>query len=245
MTTVRWATSLTFCWLLVAGTVRADETYDQARALLEQDTLQSIEASLPLFDRAVQTDPKDYEVLWRAAKAHRQFADVSKEQEAKGWKERSAKHGKIAMQLGQRAIDVEPKRVEGHFWFGCAVGTYADGVSIITALREGLKDKTQNAFEKSYAIDKQYNEAGPVLALGRFWSALPWPLKDNKKALTYLFEFQKYYPNNAEGQLYLGEVLADEGGADNKAKARAVLEKAAAGREPYYRNRAKEILASL
>jgi tetratricopeptide (TPR) repeat protein len=231
--------------LILVATARAGEAYDKAKALLEQDTLQSLEASLPLFDQAVLEAPKDYEVLWRAAMAHREFANQSKEQELKGWKERSAKEGKLAMQLATRAIEADGKRVEGHFWYGCSVGTYADGVSILTALKEGLKDKTQQGFEKSYAIDKQYHEAGPVLALGRFWSALPWPLKDNKKALVYLDEFQKYYPDNAEGQLYLGECLADEGGDANKARARTYLEKAAQGKEPFYRNRAKALLASL
>lgn len=239
------ALSLVATALLLASSASAGEAYDKAKALLEQYTRQSLESSLPLFDRAVQEAPADYEVLWRAAMAHREFANMSKEQELKGWKERSATEGKRAMELAARAIAVDGKRVEGHFWYGCAVGTYADGVSILTALREGLKDKTQQAFEKSYAIDKQYHEAGPVLAMGRFWSALPWPLKDNQKALVYLDEFQKYYPHKAEGQLYLGECLADLGGDANKARARSLLEKASQAREPYYRNRAKALLASL
>jgi hypothetical protein len=105
------------------------------------------------------------------------------------------------------------------------VGIYADGVSILTALAEGLKDKTQSNFEKAYKIDKMYEEAGPVLSLARFWSVLPWPLKDNDKSLEYFKEYSKLYPDKAEYLIYYAEVLMDEGGKDNKAKAGQLADK--------------------
>ncbi len=63
-------------------------------------------------------------------------------------------------------------------------------MSIFTALKEGLKDKTQTSFETAYGIDKNFNKGGPILSLGRFWAVLPWPLKDKKKSLEYYREFQ-------------------------------------------------------
>jgi hypothetical protein len=66
----------------------------------------------------------------------------------------------------------------------------SDGVSVFTALKEGLKDKTQTSFEKTYAIDKMYKEGGPMISLGRFWAVLPWPMRDREKSLQYYREYQ-------------------------------------------------------
>lgn len=217
----------------------------QADTLFDQGTLKSIQASLPLYSQVADAEPKNFEAQWKAGRAHRQYADKAKERQKKNWKKLSAKHGKLGMKYSARAIELEPSKPHGHHWYGSSVGTYADGVSIITALSEGLKDKTEKAFEKAYSLDKKYNEAGPVLALGRFWSVLPWPMTDNDKALKYLREFQKYYPNKAEGQIYLAEVLIDEGGDAFKAEAGKLLDKAEKSGVPYYVQRAKELRKDL
>ena len=89
------------------------------------------------------------------------------------------------------------------------MGVYSDGVSILTALGEGLKDKTQNSFEKTYDIDKMYKEGGPMLSLGRFWAVLPWPMRDRKKSLKYYREYQEteWFATNTEAQLFLARIL--------------------------------------
>ena len=56
-----------------------------------------------------------------------------------------------------------------------SVVIYSNGVSIFTALAEGLKGKIQSSFEKAYELDKMMVDAGPILSLGRFWSVLHEP----------------------------------------------------------------------
>jgi len=82
-----------------------------------------------------------------------------------------------------------------------------------------LKDKTQQSFEKTYAINKMYKDGGPMLSLGRFWAVLPWPLRDRKKALTYYREYQQtpYFATNTEAQLFVAELLIQMDGKENKA----------------------------
>ena len=99
--------------------------------------------------------------------------------------------GKKGMGYAQKAIDMQPDKPNGYYWYGVNVGIYSDGVSILTALKEGLKDKTQNSFEKAYQLDKMYEEAGAILALGRFWYVLPWPLNDKELSEKYYREYQK------------------------------------------------------
>jgi hypothetical protein len=55
-------------------------------------------------------------------------------------------------------------------------------------LEENLRRAWQN--RKAYAIDKNYKQGGPMLSLGRFWSVLPWPLRDRPKGLDYFREYQ-------------------------------------------------------
>ena len=86
------------------------------------------------------------------------------------------------MGFAEKAITLAPDKVEGYYYYGLSVGIYSDGVSILTALSEGLKNKTQQSFETAYKIDKTYNRGGPMLSLGRFWTVLPWPMNDEDKA---------------------------------------------------------------
>ena len=137
------------------------------------------------------------------------------------------KVGKKGMEVADKAIKLKPDQPHGYFWYGSCVGTYKDGVGLLAAIKEGLKDQTQSNFEKAYEIDKMYEEAGPILALGRFWSVLPWPLKDNDKALEYFREYQKteYFNQKDDGPVYLAECLIDEGGDEYEAEAKKLCER--------------------
>jgi hypothetical protein len=118
---------------------------------------------------------------------------------------------------------------------------------VFTALKEGLKDKTQTSFEKTYAIDKMYKEGGPMISLGRFWAVLPWPMRDREKSLQYYREYQKtqWFATNTEAQLFLAEVLIQMGGKKKKAEAKGFVEKALQSDDPYFRDWAEDLSAKL
>lgn len=220
----------------------AQDYLAQADNLYDQGGIENILKSIPLYVKAIQASPNSYEANWKCARAHREYGDKAKTQNVEGWKEICAKYGKEGMNYGEKAMELEPTKVEGNFWYGCSVGVYADGVSILTALKEGLKGKTQEGFEGAYEADKMYQDAGPIIALGRFWAVLPWPMKKNKKALKYLSEALKYFPDNPEIQVYLAEVLLDTGKKD---EAKPLLEKAAKSDDKYYSNQAKDLLTEM
>ncbi len=87
-----------------------------------------------------------------------------------------------------------------------------------------------------------YVDGGPMKALGRFWFVLPWPMQDKKLSLQYLREFQKAFPSDAEGQVYLAEVLLKTGDKD---EAKTLLDKASSSSEKYYADWAKKLLADM
>jgi len=214
---------------------KADELYDKGG-------LKDIKASLPLYDKAAAANPKSYEAAWKATRAHRDYANKSMEWNVKNWKDVCKKHGKKALQHGEKATKLEPKKMEGHFWYGCAAGTYADGVSIITAISEGLADKTLVGFETAYKINKNYQDGGPILSLGRYWTVLPWPLADVKKGMKYLQEFRKAYPDNCEGQIYMVEGLLRRDDKGDEEEAKKILQTTRQCKEKFYARWAERII---
>jgi tetratricopeptide (TPR) repeat protein len=198
--------------------------------------------AVDIATKALAANPNGYTENWVMAEAVRSYADYYKRENKPGWKERCKSDGKKAMGYAEKAMSIKPDGAEGHFWYGCSVGTYSDGVSIITALKEGLKDKTQTGFEKAYAANKMFNKAGPIKALGRFWQVLPWPLSNKKKSLEYMTEYNKYFPDDAEGLVFYGQALIDNGKKD---QAKTILQKAAASSDKFYAAEAKKMLSGL
>lgn len=220
----------------------AQDFVSDAKAQLKIKTLDAYKKAVDLSLKGLAQQPQSYDANWVAAKAHRLYGDECKKQNVAGWKNTCKDYGKKGMGYAEKAMKLNPSKVDGHFWYGASAGTYSDGVSILTAIKEGLKNKTQAAFETSYKLDKMYEDGGPIKAIGRFWSVLPWPMKDKKKAVMYLEEFNKLFPNDVEGQVYLGQAYID---VKEKDKAKALLTKAAASSDRYYANMAKQSLAGM
>lgn len=231
------------CVLLTANFVVQDATElkQKADSLHASGQLENFKQAAELYSQALALEPKSYEAAWKAARSYREYAQNAKEQGHSKWQEIGKEYGKKAMEFGEKAISLDPKSIEGHFWYGCSVGNYSDGVSVLTALREGLKNKTQQALEKSYEIDKHYRDGGPVKALGRFWFVLPWPFTDKAKARELLDEFRETYPDDPEGQVFLAEILIDQ---KKVSEALPLLRKAAQSERTYYADWAQRLLDS-
>lgn len=226
----------------VSSTSLAVDYIKEADELFEKGDLESYKKAIDLYLNATKNNPESYEANWKLARAYRWYGEESKRKGVEGWKDICTEYGKLGMKSGEKAISLNPEAVEGHYYYGLNVGIYSDGVSIVTALKEGLKGKTQSSFEKAYEIDKTYSSSGPTVALGRFWFVLPWPLNDKKKALKFLREANQASPDNIDGKLYLGELLADLGGRENEAEARKLLQSVAESDIKYYRDKANAIL---
>ncbi len=200
--------------------------YAALDALNDEVTIQNYQKSIDICKKAVAENPNDFEANWRYARALRWYAELSKRASAADWKDICAKYGKEGMNYAQKAIELQPNKPDGYYWYGLNVGIYSDGVSILTALKEGLKDKTQESFEKTYSMNKAHEKAGSILSLGRFWAVLPWPLNDKELSLKYYREYQKteFFGQVAEGPIFLAELLIELGGDENKKEAKAILQ---------------------
>jgi len=222
----------------------AENYLSKADGLYERRGMENYKQSIDLCLKALKDNPNDYEANWKCARSYMKYGEEAKTQAIEGWKKICTEYGKKGMKYAEKAIEQRPEKPDGYYYYGLNVGIYSSGVSIITALAEGLKSKTQSSFEKAYGLDKMYNEAGPILALGRFWAIVPWPYKDKKKALTFYREYQttRYFNEKAEGKIYLAELLLELTGKGNKEEAKELLEKASRSDEKYFRNWAKRLL---
>ena len=233
--------------LLGAGSLLAEPALKEADALYDSGGVENYKAAIPLYEKAVAELGDNYEALWKCARAHRDYGNKIKQQGVADWEDICAQHGKAGMGYAERAIALSPDKVEGYYYYGLSVGIYSDGVSILTALGEGLKNKTQKSFETAYKIDKNYNRGGPMLSLGRFWTVLPWPMRDRDEALKYFREYQAagFLEGSDEGKVYMAELLIDIGGKDNEVEARKLLEAAEQSSEKYFSDWAKRLLKDL
>jgi tetratricopeptide (TPR) repeat protein len=193
------------------------------------EDLETLRKAAEAAVKAAEAAPKDYTTNWKAAMACRKYGEELVEQEASGWKDSAKKTAKEGMKYGEIAQKLNPTGIEGWYWYGLCVGTYSDCVSILTALGEGLKGKTQKSFETSYNLDKTYDNGGPILSLGRFWHVLPGIAgKDLKKAESLYNEYISLFGSkpdaNKDAWYFRGELYKE---TKRTAEAKADLQKAA------------------
>ena len=172
--------------------------------------------------------PKDYTLNWQAARAARSYGDYLVVHKTTSWKETARVAAKEGMKYGEIAFNLNPSGIEGWYYYGLCVGTYSDCVSVLTALTEGLKGKTQMGFENAYKFDKTYDNGGPILALGRFWQVLPGIAGQDRKKAEKLFDeyialFGSSPKANSDAWYFRGELYKDTKRPD---LAKADLEKA-------------------
>lgn len=234
---------ISLCIFSCFSLISLSEDYlPQADAIYMKDNLNSVINSLPLYRKAVEENPDSYEANWKMARALREYADLSMEAEVENWEDVCKEYGKEGLKFAETAQKIEPDQVEGHYFYGLCAGTYSDGISILKAIREGLRKKTEKAFEKAYEIDKMYDDAGPILALGRMWHQLPKIYRKTPRSEAYFEEYYQYFPENPQGLVYFAELLITR---NKDERAKELLEKAAQSNHVYFSKRAKILLEKL
>jgi tetratricopeptide (TPR) repeat protein len=169
--------------------------------------------------RKLKPHAKEFEASWRLARALCWMSERKPDFQDGAYKVRI---GKQAMGHALRAIKLQPKRVEGHYYYGWAVGQWSLGISIAKALWKGAEGKLRKSMTQAQRIDRSYDYFGILRMWGRFFHSLPWPKYDGPKALKYLKEANRLTPRNLRGYFYLAESLIKE---DQHSKACAVAGK--------------------
>ena len=120
----------------------------------------------------------------------------------------NAKRAKVCKQgwdYSKRATELNSSGVEGYYMVSLNVGTYANAVGVMTAVREGLAGEIEQSALRAAELDPKYDGAGPHRVLGRYYQNLPWPMKDTEKAKYHYDSSIKLAPGKAINWLYIAE----------------------------------------
>ena len=228
--------------------IEPDSMIKKADALYLEGGLDNYKQAIDIYKKVISEDSDNFEAHWKLARALREYGEEHLRQGTPNYEEICAEYGAKGMEYAQKAIELNPDHPGGYLYYGINVGTYSEGVGIITALREGLKDKTQTNLEKAYELDPHFERGAPILSLGRFWHVVPWPYSDKEKAEELYREFQntKYYKDNVECRIYLAELLKERWGRKPKKEARQLLEEVLEmDTHEYWQEKARNMLDDL
>lgn len=196
------------------GTPGVDASRQGVGALLEKadqayvhrDRLGALYDVQTALDEAARTAPGDYEVLWRQARlAFWRADDPSLDNRTK------SQIGKLAWDLGERAIKANPDRVEGWHYAAAGMGSYALGIGVFAALRQGIEGKFKDRLSHAEKIDAGFESGAIQTAWGRFYYELPWPKYDARKSEHALLAALEKNPDNVRAHVYLADLYRKEG----------------------------------
>ncbi len=203
---------------------KADALQNSVSADAEHEEL------IKMLKDAAARNPNSFDLQWRTARAIIIWADqINMRDTLENAKKAAPKDlsrlynaeenmspvlGKRVSQLGaeariyaEKAISLNPDRVEGYYYNGLAISMYSLGKGVISALAEGIRPKLVDALKKAIERDKTYDAGGPLRVYGRYFYKVPWPYRDKKESERFLQEALKVSSDNLRSNLYLGDTL--------------------------------------
>jgi tetratricopeptide (TPR) repeat protein len=189
-----------------------DETLRRADALLkdfdETEKPESLDSAMALIETAAKTNPRDYGVSWRRARANQIVGLVAKKDDDK------LTAFERAIEAGKTAIELRPDAVEGHYWLGTSYGCYGETKGMLKALSSigDIRDEMRAAIK----IDPKYDDGGAYVVLGKIDFELPgWMGGDSKRAIEEYERGLALVPKGALLKLYLSDSYYDAGRRDD------------------------------
>ena len=166
-------------------------------------TLARVLEAAQLLADAAQVRRTDFDTQWAAAEA---WAFVADNEPCRAERIAAAKRG---ITLARAARELQPDRVEGHYWYAITVGLLADSDRAY-----GLKavGEMEQALRRAIELDERYDYAGPVRVLGVLQLRTPAPpvsIGSPRKALRLLQHATELFPDYPENMLYLAEAFRD------------------------------------
>ncbi len=171
---------------------------------------------------AMRQNPDAYELLWRGARAGWAIADRLDEDKDR---DELTQLGEEAMRWSGHARELKPDGLEGHFWHGLAISVYARGISILSALVQGLSGQYEADMNFIITKDPAWGGGAAQRALGRYYFRLPRIKRDLARSETLLRQALEYDPKRLRTHLYMADTFAAQGKvAEARAEYRRVLD---------------------
>lgn len=190
-----------------------DPIGDADHLLTRGDNTAQDRQTFAILESALATDGKNYDLLWRAARAAYYVGDFGEQTEKLKFFDRG-------IALAQRAIALQPNAVEGHFWLAANYGGKAQMVGALKAL--STVKKIRNEMQTVVQLNDAYENGNAYLALGEIDRELPGVMGgDKKRAIARYQQGLKVAPENLDLKVALSKAFKDAG---RKEDARRLLE---------------------
>ena len=203
----------------VAPAMAADDLMAQAdQAWLERAQVEKTRQAADLYRQALKADPKNEAAAWKLSRTlYRLGQHVPEDKKLAIFEE--------GVEAAKKAVAINPKSVDGHYWLGVNYGLYGNTKGIMKSL--SLVDPIKEEMAKVIELNPDYDQGGPYRVLGRLYFKLPGLFGgDNDKAIELLSKAVSLGPQRWLNHVYLAAVYMDEGQND---KAKALLDKVIAG----------------
>ncbi len=206
----------------ILSPVQDNQILPAERLFTGRDNIENLKQSISLLESQSLRDPSNYEVLWRLAKYEYYLAEPEKDEVKK------SKLLEAGIEAAKKAVALDGKRVEGHFWLGANYGGYADLKGALKSL--GLVRSIRKQFDIALKIDPAYENGAAYLALGEMYLRLPGIFGGNEQlGVEMLEKGLKIGASNSDLMLALAERYARSG---KKEEARKLFEKVLSVNDP-------------
>jgi len=205
---------LYICAITLTGLTGLPLLAQSADALYaDRATLASARRAADLWSTALANNPRDFDGAWKLARADYWLGGHVPKSEQHGFYDKG-------IEAARRAIEIDPKKPEGHFWLAANMGALAES-SGFAGLRYRKPIKTE--LETVLRLDPAFLEGSADRALGRWYDKVPRLFGGSRKqAEEHLKASLKYKDDSAITHYFLAELYADDG---RVAEARTELQK--------------------
>jgi hypothetical protein len=165
-------------------------------------TSADMENALLALDKATKADPKSFEAQWKAARMATELADEYYDDKTK-----RAHFSGRGIDYAKAAIELDPKRVEGHYYSATNQGLSAT-TKVVGA--KFMVPSVRDAAKKALGIDACFDHGGPPRVLGSLYAeAPPWPasIGDPDKGVELMKQAQQCGPEWPQNNYLLGNAL--------------------------------------
>jgi tetratricopeptide (TPR) repeat protein len=179
----------------------ADELIAKGDVLYAEMTdMATAQEALEYYRKAMGIAENRYEALWKIS---RQLYFIGVHNEKKKEKKTIFSQG---VYNAERAIELEPEKVDGYYWRGVNNGKFGEAKGILKSL--ALVKPIKRDMNKVLELDENYKDGGADRVLGRVYFKLPGMAGGSKKkSLEHLERSKELGPEDALTRVYLGETL--------------------------------------
>ena len=169
--------------------------------------------ALECYEKALAVDAENVAASWKFARASYWLGSHTEGEEAQ------IEIFKKGIDVAKRAVAIDDKSVESHFWLGVSYGKYGEAKGVMNSL--ALVDPIQKEMERVLELDENFDAGGAHRVLGRMYFKLPGIAGgSNEKAVEHLLKAIAIDKTRLLNHLFLAEVYIAE---DEKEKAKAEL----------------------